>query len=79
MTSFNFLPETLEIDGVIEPGERKRSLFTVIVYTAKLKVRGRFAPPKMGDIRPRPDVILWDRASVSLGVGDPRGIGRAID
>ena len=47
VTSFNFLPETLEIDGVIEPGERKRSLFTVIVYTARLKVRGRFAPPKM--------------------------------
>ena len=79
MTSFNFLPETLEIDGVIEPGERKRSLFTVIVYTAKLKVRGRFAPPKMNDIRPLPDVVLWDRASVSLGVADPRGIGRAID
>ena len=24
-------------------------------------------------------IILWDRASVSLGVGDPRGIARAID
>ena len=78
-SSYHFLPELLEIDGVIDPGERKRSLFTVIVYTAKLKVRGRFSPPRMTDIRPVPDMILWDRASVSLGVGDPRGIARAID
>ena len=79
ITSYNVLPETLEIDGVVEPGERKRSLFTVIVYTARLKIRGRFAAPKMADLRPVPDAILWDRASVSLGVSDPRGIARAID
>lgn len=78
-SSYHFLPEALEIDGVIDPGERKRSLFTVIVYTARLKIRGRFASPRMPDIRPVPDAILWDRASVSLGVGDPRGIGRAMD
>ena len=28
--------------------ERKRSLFTVVVYTAKFKLRGRFAPPPDG-------------------------------
>ncbi len=75
----HFLPETLAIEGVIDPGERKRSLFTIIVYTARLKLRGRFAPPRMADIRPAPEIILWDRASVSLGVSDPRGIASAID
>ena len=78
-SSFHFLPEALEIDGTVNPGERKRSLFTVVVYTAKLKLRGRFAPPRMGDVRPVPDLIHWDRATISLGVGDPRGIARAID
>ena len=63
--------------GTVDPGERKRSLFTVVVYTAKLKLRGRFAPPRMGDVRPVPDLIHWDRATISLGVGDPRGIASA--
>ena len=78
-SSFHFLPEALEIDVPVDPGERKRSLFTVVVYTAKLKLRGRFAPPRMGDVRPVPDLIHWDRATISLGVGDPRGIARAVD
>jgi len=75
----HFLPENLEIEGVIDPAERKRSLFTIIVYTARLKMRGRFAAPGMADLRPAPEVVLWDRASVSLGVSDPRGIAGAID
>jgi inner membrane protein len=78
-SSYHFLPEALEIDGVIDPGERKRSLFTVVVYTATLKVRGRFAPPRIPDVTPVAEAILWDDASVSLGVSDPRGIARAID
>jgi inner membrane protein len=78
-SSLHFLPEVLEIDGVVDPGERKRSLFAVVVYTARLKVRGRFAPPRIRDVTPVPEIILWEGASVSLGVSDPRGIARAID
>ena len=74
---FIFFPRPWKIDGTVDPGERKRSLFTVVVYTAKLKLRGRFAPPRMGDVRPVPDLIHWDRATISLGVGDPRGIASA--
>jgi inner membrane protein len=77
--SYHFLPESLEIEGVVEPAERKRSLFAVIVYTATLKVRGRFAPPRIPATTPLAEVIRWEDASVSLGVSDPRGIARAID
>ncbi len=75
---YHFLPESLEIDGNIEPAERRRTLFTVIVYTARLKVRGRFAPPQLTNLRPVPNAVLWDQAKVSVGVGDPRGIARGI-
>ena len=79
MSAYHFLPEALEVDGNIDPSERKRSLFSVVVYTAKLKIRGQFAQPPMADIRPAPSAILWDQATISLGVADPRGIARAID
>jgi inner membrane protein len=75
----HFLPEALEVDGVIEPGERRRTLFTVIVYTARLTMRGRFAAPRLTNIRPVPDAVLWDQATVSVGVADPRGIARVVD
>jgi inner membrane protein len=75
---YHFLPESVEIDGTIEPGERRRTIFTVIVYTARLKMRGRFAAPRFTNLRPAPVAVLWDQAKVSVGVQDPRGIARAM-
>lgn len=79
VNSHHFLPETLEVDGVIEPSTRTRTLFSVIVYTGRLKIRGRFAPPRLANLEPAPDAILWDSAVLSVGVSDPRGIARAIE
>jgi inner membrane protein len=74
---YHFLPETLGIEGTIEPGERRRSLFTVVVYTARVKLRGQFAAPRLPDLKPTPDTILWNDAAVSVGISDPRGIASA--
>jgi inner membrane protein len=76
---FHVLPETLEVDGAIVPAERRRTIFAVIVYTARLKVRGRFAAPQLTSVRPVPDAVRWDQATVSMGIGDPRGIASAVD
>ena len=78
-SAYHLLPESLEVNGVIEPTTRRRTLFTVIVYTARLKLRGQFAPPRLTNLRPVPDAILWDAATVSLGVADPRGIARSVE
>ena len=60
---YHFLPETLTIDGSIEPGERQRSLFTVVVYTARIKLRGQFAAPRLPDGKPAPTCGLTPRTS----------------
>ena len=73
-----FLPEQLEIEGAVESAERRRTLFTVVVYTARLKIRGRFARPVLPDMRPVADEVLWDQATVNMGITDPRGIARAV-
>jgi inner membrane protein len=73
-----FLPEQLEIEGALESGERKRTLFTVVVYTARVKIRGRFTHPVLPPGRPATDEVLWDQANVNLGITDPRGIARAV-
>jgi inner membrane protein len=74
-----FLPEALIVDGTVLPEERKRTLFTVTVYTAAFKIRGRFAPPDLSRARPAAEEILWDEATLSLGVSDPKGISRPVD
>jgi inner membrane protein len=74
-----FLPETLAIEGTLTPAEKRRTLFKVTVYTAGLKIRGRFAPPDLAQAKPAAEEVLWNEATVSLGVSDPKGISRKFD
>jgi len=74
----SFLPEALDVQGVADTEVRKRTLFKVVVYKARLKVSGRFARPEMaGLIRPGAEP-LWNEATVNIGVSDPRGIARRM-
>src|SRR4029453_242453 len=46
----SFLPEALDVQGVADTEVRKRTLFKVVVYKARLKVSGRFARPEMAGL-----------------------------
>jgi inner membrane protein len=74
----HFLPRLLEIGGSVDPEIRRRSLFEVVVFRSRLSVKGRFEPPDFTGLRPAPDQIQWDGATLSLGVADPKGISRGI-
>jgi inner membrane protein len=69
-----FLPETLDVQGNLTPEIRQRTLFKVVVYRTHLQISGRFARPDMARLRPAVAEALWNEATVSLGVSDPRGI-----
>ena len=70
----HLLPETLDIAGVIEPEVRYRSLFEAVLYNIKLKFKGNFKLPSTSQISIDSDNILWDKAYLSLGITDMRGI-----
>jgi inner membrane protein len=71
-----FLPRSVQIDGQVTTELRRRGIFTVPVYRTTLKISGVFARPDLDWIRPAPDRVDWDRASVQVGLGDPRGVAR---
>jgi len=70
----HFLPEQLQISGQVEPVVRNRSLYEVVLYSAKLEVSGAFQRPDLGELGVAEDAVLWERAVVSLGLGDLRGL-----
>lgn len=74
----HFLPRALQVQATLEPQTRTRGIFDVIVYHAIVKVEGRFAPPDMGWIRPPPESIDWQNATLSLGVSDPKGLTQRV-
>src|SRR6266542_3271261 len=74
----SFLPEVLDVQGVADTDVRKRTLFKVVVYKARLKVSGRFARPDMAGLTRAGTEPLWNEASVNIGITDPRGVARRI-
>ena len=72
------LPESLNIKGNLNPIERQRGIYKVILYAAKLSYDGAF---NLENLRkcgvPLSDMIL-DDAFISVGITDMRGINEAM-
>ena len=71
------LPEALEVAGDVQVQELKRGIYRVPVYTARLSITGRFAPPLIdGDYHDLK--ILWDQAQLALPLSDARSIKEPV-
>ena len=70
----HFLPETLKIDGSLNPETRKRGIYKVVVYEGRIKLKGTFAQPDISQLELSNAQYNWDAAYFTIGVSDMRGI-----
>jgi inner membrane protein len=70
----HILPESLDITGEIMPEVRYRGLFEAVIYNARLRFSGNFKIPPAGQLNIDAGNIMWDKALLSLGIADMRGI-----
>jgi len=75
----HFLPENLSVSGVIVPVIRYRSIYEVVLYSSKLKVTGNFKPLVPKGLNVQPADIKWDKAYVTFGISDMKGVKENID
>lgn len=73
-----FLPQQLNIESQIEPEERYRGIFKVIVYKAKLKLHGIFPNPDFSEWEIMEKDIQWPKATLNIGISDLRGIEEQV-
>ncbi|WP_404787769.1 cell envelope integrity protein CreD [Altericista sp. CCNU0014] len=69
-----FLPQTLDVSGVMDSETRYRGIFEVPVYKTDVTLRGRFQRPDLSNWGVRPEDILWDRAELNLQISDAHAI-----
>lgn len=70
----HFLPETLGIEARIDAETRYKGIYQVLVYLAEAKLTGRFSTPQFGAWGVAPADVLWDEATLALGITDMSGI-----
>jgi inner membrane protein len=72
-----FTPEALEVAGRADAKTLRRSIFDVPVYTAHLKLSGRFAEPRIGDVAADALAVRWRDAVFVLGISGVSGLKEA--
>jgi inner membrane protein len=68
-----FLPESLAVDGTVEPEVRHRGIYDAVVYTSKLGLTGWFQPD-FAAAGIAAEQVDWGKARVLFGVSDLHGV-----
>ncbi len=74
----HFLPETLLIDGNLEPQIRSRGIFDAVVYSSEINFSGKFGRPNIRDFGIENKDVDWENVFISVGISDMRGIEEKI-
>ncbi len=74
----HFLPENLEITGNIKPEKKNRGIYDIIVYGSDLNISGDFKNINTEDLNINPKDILWDKAVLTTGISDLRGVQNQV-
>lgn len=69
-----FLPEELDITGVVKPQVRHRGIFDAVVYESALQINSKFNKPNFKNLSIPEDMVIWTGAHMIFGIPDLRGI-----
>lgn len=68
------LPHSLDISGELEPEVRYRAIYEVVLYRGALRLHGSFPPLDPARWGVPPEDVLWERAVLTFGVSDAKGL-----
>lgn len=75
---FHFLPDMLDIQGSVNPEIRYRGIYKAILYNTELNFKGHFSSPNINQLNIPEENIIWEKAFLSFGITDMRGIKENI-
>ncbi len=75
----NILPEQLDINGILEPEIRYRSIYKVPVYTTRpLLLKGKFSKNSLHSLNINPASVKWAEAKLCIGITDLKGLKEQV-
>ncbi|MGE0569463.1 MAG: cell envelope integrity protein CreD [Bacteroidia bacterium] len=75
----HFLPNDLEIKGTIVPEKRYRGIYVVVLYNSQIEIKGKFSGPDFKLLNISPEALQLNKAIISLGITDMKGIKEQIN
>ncbi len=75
----HFLPDKIEMQGIVKPSIRYRSIYEAVLYEANLEIKGSFNPLNYSGLNIDPSAIEWDKARITFGITDMKGVRDNIE
>ena len=72
------LPDELNINSSVEPQERSRGIYKVMLYTAQASINGMFRNTTFERLQIPAEKILWQQAFVRFHLSDPKGLNEEL-
>ncbi len=72
------LPERLDVTAEVDPSTRYRGIYEAVVYSSKIRLQGRFDLDLIQQSGISADNILFNKATILLGISDMKGIREAM-
>jgi inner membrane protein len=73
-----FLPDELIINATLNPKEKHRGIYKVMLYDAKINIKGSFASPAFEKLNIPADKVIWSEAFVRFSVADNKGLNDQV-
>jgi inner membrane protein len=73
-----FLPANLKVEAQVDPQERHRGIYKVMLYSAQVKLSGSFAAPDFAALHIEPAQVLWNEVFVRLRLSDAQGLNEEL-
>ncbi len=69
-----FLPDELFINSEVQPQERSRGIYKVMLYNAKADISGSFKNISLDKLKIAPESVVWNEAFIKVNISDPKGL-----
>ena len=72
------LPDSLNIQGAMQPEVRYRGIYEILLYTADLGFSGKFNLTNLGSLDLKDGLIKYDQAILEFGISDLKGLNNRM-
>lgn len=73
-----FLPQSLNVKGLVSPEKLSRGLFDAVVYQSELNMTASFNAPDFKSLSIDEALVQWQDAYMVFGISDVRGISDSL-
>lgn len=69
-----FLPDNLNITATVNPKEKHRGIFKVMLYDTKINISGSFNQLDISKLNIPVDKFIWNEAFITMNIADNKGL-----